>query len=194
MANLKDTDELMKMPQSELIKYLDGINKELFDSDIMPNPKVRYFLAKFGGLIAKLIQGTHLFFPAIVAQSITESGYGRSVPEDSNNYAGIKYAPNLAGVIGFVLADTSEVVNGRKIKVKAKFSKFIDPTAGFKAHIQVLLGDRYKNARLNATSPEEQLRMIAAAGYSTTPANRYASDMRGNIKRARDLSGLSIIN
>jgi len=151
-------------------------------------------LAKFGGFIVKLIKGTNLFFPAMVAQSITESGYGRSVPEGSNNYAGIKYAPKLAGVVGFVLSDTTEVINGRKMYVKQKFSKFINPEAGFAAHIQVLLGDRYKNARLNAKSPEEQLRMIAAAGYSTTPANRYASDMRGNIKRVKDLSGLSIIN
>lgn len=193
MVNVKTKSELAKMPTPDLIKYLENLDDSIYNSYVDADTKVRYFLAKYGSGIAKSIKGTNLFFPAIVAQSILESGYGRKIPKDSNNFGGIKYAPNLAGVIGYVLADTTEVVNGRKIPVKAKFSKFADAESGFRGHVQVLLADRFKNARLKAKSPEEQIKMIAAAGYTTTNPSDYLNSMKGNINRVRDTSGLSII-
>jgi flagellum-specific peptidoglycan hydrolase FlgJ len=194
MPNVKDKAELLKMPQADLIKYCESLDEPTYNGYLDADVKVRYFLAKYGRGIANAIKKTNLFFPAVVAQSITESGYGRRIPTDSNNFGGIKYAPNLAGVIGYVLADTTEVVNGKKIPVKAKFSKFADAESGFKAHVQVLLGDRYKNARLNAKTPEEQIKMIASAGYTTSNPTAYVNSMKGNINRVRNTSGLSIIN
>lgn len=194
MVNVKDSAELLKMPQADLIKYCESLDDASYNGYLSADVKVRYFLAKYGRGVANAIKKTNLFFAAVVAQSITESGYGRKIPTDSNNFAGIKYSPNLAGVVGYVLADTTEVVNGRKIPVKAKFSKFADAESGFKAHVQVLLGDRYKNARLNAKTPEEQIKMIAAAGYTTTNPTGYLNSMKGNINRVRDTTQLSIIN
>lgn len=194
MANVKDKAELLKMPQADLIKYCESLDEATYNEYLDADVKVRYFLAKYGRVIANAIKNTHLFFPAVVAQSITESGYGRKIPADSNNFGGIKYAPNLSGVIGYVLADTTEVINGKKIPVKAKFSKFADAESGFKAHVQVLLADRYKNARLNAKTPEEQIKMIASSGYTTSKPENYLNSMKGNIKRVRETSGLSIIN
>jgi flagellum-specific peptidoglycan hydrolase FlgJ len=193
MAKVKTKSEMAKLSTPDLIKYLESIDDVTYNSYVDADTKVRYFLAKYGVGIARAIKGTNLFFPAIVAQSILESGYGRKIPKDSNNFAGIKYAPNLAGVVGYVLADTTEVVNGKKIFVKAKFSKFADAEAGFRGHIKVLLADRYKNARLNSKSPEEQIVAIAKAGYTTTPSKEYLDSMKGNINRVRDTTQLSII-
>lgn len=194
MPNLKSKNELNALSNTELIKYLESIDKETFNSYIDADTKVRFFLSKFGSGIINAIKGTNLFFPAVVAQSILESGYGRNIPTDSNNFGGIKYNPSLNGVIGYVLSDTAEVVNGRKIIVpNTKFSKFSDVETGFKAHIQVLLSSRYDNAR-KAKSPEEQILLIAKSGYTSTPPNDYLKSMQGNINRVRDKTKIAKVN
>ena len=154
---------------------------------------IKEFTDKYGSAVVKAITNTGLYFPAIIGQSAWESGYGEKIPPNSYNFAGIKYNPKLQGVIGFVEADTSEYINGKKVRVLAKFSKFKDAESGFKAQVQVLMGERYKNARLNAKSPEEQILMIAKAGYTTTPAEKYLNDMRGLIEASRDYSKLGRI-
>jgi flagellum-specific peptidoglycan hydrolase FlgJ len=151
---------------------------------------IKDFVDTYGFGIAKAIANTGLYFPTVVAQSAWESGYGKRIPVGSNNFGGIKYNPALKGVVGYVISDTSEYIGGKKVLVKQKFSKFKDVESGFLAHIQVLMADRYKNARLNAKSPEEQLLMIAKAGYTTTPANKYVSDITPLIEATRDYSKL----
>jgi flagellum-specific peptidoglycan hydrolase FlgJ len=155
--------------------------------------RVKNFIDLYGASVAKSINNTGLYFPAVIAQAAMESGYGDNIPKDSFNFAGIKYNPNLQGVVGYVESDTTEYVGGKKVYVKQKFSKFKDAEAGFNAHVQVLLKDRYKDARLNATSPEEQLLMIAQAGYTTTPAKEYADSMKSIVAAARDYSKLGRI-
>jgi flagellum-specific peptidoglycan hydrolase FlgJ len=149
---------------------------------------IKDFVDTYGFVIAKAIANTGLYFPMVVGQSAWESGYGRKIPAGSNNFGGIKYNPALKGVVGYVEQDTSEFINGKRVFVKQKFSKFKDVESGFLAHIQVLMADRYKNARLNAKSPEEQLLMVAKAGYTTTPAEKYVSDIKPLIEAARDYS------
>jgi flagellum-specific peptidoglycan hydrolase FlgJ len=155
--------------------------------------RVKEFVNKYGTGIAKSIKGTGLFFPAVVGQSALESGYGEKIPLNSNNFGGIKYNPNLIGVIGFVESDTTEYKNGKKVKVKQKFSKFKDVESGFLAHIQVLLGKRYEGARINAKTPQEQILMIAKSGYTTTPADKYLSQMNGIIEAVADLTKIGRI-
>lgn len=153
------------------------------------------FIKDYGKGIAQAIKGTGLFFPTVVAQKALESGWGQSgLTKEANNFGGIKYAPSLPGVIGYVTKDTTEYIKGKPRKVQAKFSKFKDVESGIRATITVLLGDRYKNARLNATTPEEQVLMIAKAGYTTTPAQKYLSSLQGIIEATQDLTGLGRIN
>ena len=52
---------------------------------------------------------------------------------------------------------------------------------------------RYTSARFDAKSPEEQILMIAKAGYTTTPAQKYLNDMKPLIEAARDISKLGRI-
>ena len=145
------------------------------------------FIKDYGKGIAQAIRGTGLFFPAIVAQKALESGWGTSgLTKEANNFGGIKYNPNIHEA--FVVSDTSEVVKGKKVRVpNVKFAKFTDPTEGIKKHFQVLMADRYKNARLNAKSPEEQIKMLVQAGYSTMNPTAYVNLMKGNISRVRKL-------
>lgn len=194
MSNVKSCSEMKTMPQKSLVAYLESLDDDTYNSYVCADAKVRYFIIKYGSGIVNSIKGTNLFFPAVVAQSILESGYGRKIPKDSNNFAGIKYSPNLEGVIGYVEADTTEKVRGVKVRVKAKFSKFKDVESGFKAHIQVLMGDRYAFARNNTKSPEEQIIEIAKAGYTSTPPKEYLNAMKGNIDRVRDMTKIARVS
>lgn len=152
------------------------------------------FVDRYGAGIAKAITDTNLFFPAVVAQKALESGWGRSaLTREAFNFGGIKYAPSLAGVVGFVTKDTTEFIKGKKVVIPQKFSKFKDVESGIKATIQVLMGSRYADARNKAKTAEEQVLMIARAGYTTTPANQYLSKLKGIIEATQDYTGLGRI-
>jgi flagellum-specific peptidoglycan hydrolase FlgJ len=152
------------------------------------------FIKTYGVGIANAIKGTGLFFPAVVAQSSYESGYGKRIPTGSNNFGGIKYNASLPGVVGYITADTTEYKNGKKVNTTAKFSKFKDVESGFRAHVQVLLLDRYKKARLTAKTPEDQILEIAKAGYTTTNPIKYLNSMKGIIEASRDISKIGRIS
>lgn len=156
--------------------------------------RTKKFVDTYGKGIALAIRGTGLFFPTIVAQKALESGWGESeLTKTANNFGGIKYNPNLSGVTGYVLRDTTEYVNGKKVSVKQKFSRFKDVESGIRATIQVLMSDRYKAARLNAKTPEDQVLLIARAGYTTTPPAKYLAALQGIIEATQDYSGLGRI-
>lgn len=156
--------------------------------------KTKWFIDTYGAGIAKAIKGTNLFFPAIVAQKALESGWGQSsLTTLHNNWGGIKCAPQLEGATGCIKMDTTEVKNGVKYKTKQSFTKFADTASGIKAVTQVLMADRYKNARNNAKTAKEQVLMIAQAGYTTTPPSKYLASMNSIIEAAQDYKGLGRI-
>lgn len=188
---VKSTSEMKNMTNDQLVTYLNGLSKSYFNSYVDADTKVRYFIYLYGDGIARGVKGTGLFFSAITALKILESGYGRNIPLNSFNFGGVKYNPNIHE--DFVLSDTSEIVNGKRVFVKAKFAKFKNAEDGIKKNIAVLLGDRYKKARTNARSPEEQIKMIAQAGYTTTPSTQYLKLMQGNIDRVRKKTGFGRI-
>ena len=157
--------------------------------------RTKKFVDTYGRGIALAIKGTGLFFPTVVSQKALESGWGESeLTRTANNFGGIKYNPNLQGVIGSITRDTTEYIKGKKVIVPQKFSRFKDVESGIRATIQVLLADRYKNARLLAKTPEEQVLMIAKAGYSTAPPQKYLAALQGIIEATQDYAKLGRIS
>lgn len=152
------------------------------------------YLNKYGDAIARSIADTGIYFPAIVAQSALESGWGKSgLTAQANNFGGIKYNPNLPGVVGKVTKMTNEFVKGKKVSVAQDFSRFATPEDGFRAHVQVLLKERYKDALKNSSSPEDQILRIARSGYTTTPPQTYLDHLKGIINSTRDVTGIGRI-
>jgi hypothetical protein len=94
---------------------------------------------------------------------------------------------NLKGVVGFVVADTTEYVNGKKVNMKQKFSKFATVEDGIAGYVNVLKAPRYAKA-LQAKTPYEQLLEIAKAGYSTNDPKAYANSIYPLVEAARDIS------
>jgi flagellum-specific peptidoglycan hydrolase FlgJ len=183
MANRTKSD-YDKMTNDELVAIIDPMNSSQF-SFVDVDTKVRYFLYKFGTAFADAIKGTNLFFAGVVAQSIAESGYGKStLASKANNFAGVKYIASLHPA--FFETNTKEVVKGKTITVTAKFAKFPTALDGVKNHIETLMKPRYEKARLNAKTPEEQIRMIVEAGYASLSPTKYVDIIRGNIKRIQN--------
>jgi flagellum-specific peptidoglycan hydrolase FlgJ len=188
---VKTKTEMQNMTNDQLVAYLNGLSVLDYSTKIDADTKVRYFIYLYGDGIARGLKGTGLFFSAITALKIFESGYGRLIPPNSFNFGGVKYNPKIHE--DFVLADTSEIVNGKRIFIKDKFAKFKDAEDGIKKNIAILLGNRYKKARLDARSPEEQIKMIVKSGYSTMSPNEYLKRMQGIIDRVRKKTGFGRI-
>jgi len=156
--------------------------------------KTKWFVDTYGDGIAKAIRGTNLYFPTVVAQKALESGWGESsLAKNDFNFGGIKCAPSLAGVVGCVTKDTTEYIGGKKRYVKRSFSKFKDVEAGIRATVEVLMKDRYADARNKATSAKDQVLRIAKAGYTTTPATKYLDSLSGILEATQDYTGLGRI-
>jgi flagellum-specific peptidoglycan hydrolase FlgJ len=154
----------------------------------------RKYIKDYGSYLIKAISNTGLYFPAVVAQSAVESGWGKSgLTTQGFNFGGVKYNPNLKGVVGVISRDTTEYIKGKKVSIVQKFSKFKDVESGINGYVNVLLAQRYTKARLDAKSPEEQIKMLVQAGYSTTPPDLYLKGVQSIIDAARDLSGLGRI-
>ena len=156
--------------------------------------RTKKFVDTYGRGVALAIKGTGLFFTTVIAQKALESGWGESeLTKQANNFGCIKYNPNLSGVIGSITKDTVEYVKGKKVFIKQKFSRFKDVESGIRATITVLMLDRYKNARLQAKTPEEQVLMIAKAGYTTAPPAKYLAALQGIIEATQDYAKLGRI-
>lgn len=154
------------------------------------------FIDKYGKAIASAIRGTGLFFPAVVAQKALESGYGRSeLASKYNNFGGIKNFGSLPGA-GSVMLDTTEIKNGVRIKVKQPFATYPDPVAAFVSYVNILKDPKKKYIQYNvftAPSPEEQIRRMVKAGYSTQSPDMYLKGLQSIIDAARDYSKLGRI-
>jgi len=175
MANVKTKSDYDKMTNDQLVAYLDKLDKATFNAYVDADTKVRYFVDKYGATFIKAIKGTNLFLSGVIAQSILESGYGRSNQSvNANNFAGVKYNKNIHSAY-WTGGDGT------------KWAKWNTPEEGINNHIQVLLADRYKNARLNSKSPEEQIKNFVKAGYDTISPTLYLSKIKGNISRVRKL-------
>jgi len=156
--------------------------------------KAKWFVDKYGDGISKAIRGTNLYFPAVVALKVVESGWGKSdLTQKDFNFGGIKCNRNLEGVIGCREWTTNEYIKGKKVSVKRSFSIFKDVESGIRGTIQVMLLPRYKEARDKATSPRDQIIRLVNAKYSTTPAEKYADKIQDIMDAVQDYSGLGRI-
>jgi len=108
----------------------------------------------------------------LAAQCILETGWGRSIPTDIHSE---KFSYNLFGIKGegtngSVSVYTYEYVNGKKIKIIAKFRAYNDYAESFIDYGNLILGaKRYKEAVINKGDAEKYIYEIWKAGYATDP-------------------------
>lgn len=115
-----------------------------------------------------------------LAQWALESGYGKSMPDGSNNPFGIKA---LAGQPS-VTAWTTEVVNGKLVKVREPFRVYSSMGEAFIKHSELLgTGRRYAPARKFLNEPDRFADALTGV-YATDL--KYGSKLK-SIMRTNDL-------
>lgn len=126
-----------------------------------------------------LYQKYNVFASITIAQCALESGWGQSVPVGSNNYFGIKWTPDYTG--GYVESWTHEVVNGKRISVKARFRVYKNIYDSLHDHAKFLLENpRYKPV-LNSSNGIEAAKQLQVCGYATD--TNYANLLIGLINQ-----------
>ncbi|MBO4645383.1 MAG: glucosaminidase domain-containing protein [Bacteroidales bacterium] len=116
------------------------------------------FLNRYAQECVDACQGTGIFPSVTIAQAIVESGWGNSTP--GNNLFGIvahnQYSPYWKG----------EYITANDNGNTRKFRKYATTADSIKDHTYFLQKNgRYAKA-LAASTPEEQARELAAAGYA----------------------------
>lgn len=106
-----------------------------------------------------------------IAQAALESNWGRSgLTQRANNLFGMKGT----GPAGSVTMQTTEVVNGRPVKVDAAFRAYRDWNESVADYTALLSGNK-RYAKVPRTDGKSAARAVAAAGYATDP--KYADKL-----------------
>jgi flagellum-specific peptidoglycan hydrolase FlgJ len=144
--------------------------------------RTKLFIKKFGKDIAKAIQGTGLYFEAVVGQKCGESAYGTSsLATKSNNFGGIRNFGSLKGAIGTTASG---------------YAIFQTPYDCFQSYVDTLKSPTKKYTSMGvfrATSPEEQIIKIVESGYAQTPPKAYLANCKSAIDATKEICPLGKI-
>ena len=135
--------------------------------------KPQEFLDRYAMECVDACEGTGIFPSVTIAQAAIESSWGKN--PIGNNLFGIhahkQYSPYWNGE--YVEATD----NGRP----AKFRKYASTADSIKDHTYFLEHNGRYAAALKATTPEEQCRLLKAAGYAESDS--YATDLISIINK-----------
>ena len=155
---------------------------------------IKTFLQQHNDDIMNAIVDTGLYFPAVVAQLSVESANGTSdLAAKYNNYGGVK-----GNADNGVRMDTTETNNNTPteayFKVYPNFQHFM------RDYVGNLQTPRYINGGelggiFEATSPEDQIKRMASAGYSTMTPSVYLkkTGIQDRINATRELLPFGLI-
>lgn len=118
---------------------------------------------------AKSAAGNSGVFPeTILAAAIVESNTGKSMLSSKyNNFFGIKAGSNWKG--RSVNVKTKEYYNNTPTTITDTFRVYSSPAASFKDYVNFLSKNQRYNKALKAKNFQEQILLIASAGYATAP-------------------------
>ena len=128
------------------------------------------YIATMGPIAQADYSRTNVFASVTLAQSIIESGWGKSgLTQQANNMFGIKCSSNWDGEC--INMATGEYGSGGYYMINDAFRKYNSIEASVSDHSQFLIeNSRYSDAgAFTATSYAEQIRAIHRAGYATAP-------------------------
>lgn len=116
----------------------------------------------------------------IIAQAIIESGWGLSgLTKKANNLFGMKTGRGWTGE--YIILPTSEFINGKWIRVEAKFRKYTSWENSIIDHTNLLFkAKRYKNL-IGEKDYKMACKKIHDDGYATSP--NYATTLKNIIEQ-----------
>lgn len=116
----------------------------------------------------------------IVAQAALESGWGKHIPDSSNNLFGIKTGSSWQG--DQTVKETQEFIAGRWITERASFRAYPSLTEGLNDYAQFIQKPRYADAVGN---PSGYFEALQEGGYATDP--NYAQKARSVLTQVEAL-------
>ena len=134
--------------------------------------------------IIMLTGKTNLFPEVVLSQALLESSRGGIMPGSTLakvyfNLFGMK-ATGATPSYQIVNLKTKEFVKGEEVTTYQKFKRYNNPLDSITDYINLITkSPRYANA-LKATTAEEQIKLIAAAGYATSPS--YSKAVTGILR------------
>lgn len=129
----------------------------------------------------------------MLGQAAHETGWGKHTirdaqGRDSNNFFGIKAGANWSGPV--TVATTTEVIDGRAMKVQARFRAYASPEESFRDYAR-LIGNspRYAGVMQARGDAQSFAQNLQKAGYATDP--QYADKLGRVINTTLRLQRLS---
>lgn len=159
-------------------------------------PHVQQFILKHDAAAKSAQAATGIPASFMIAQAAHESGWGKReiLNKDgtsSHNIFGIKAGANWTGKVAEV--QTTEFIDGKAVKVMAKFRSYGSHEEAFKDYARLLgSNDRYRDvvAKANTGSAEGFAKGLQKAGYATDPeyANKLARTINTTMRVQRALA------
>ena len=168
------------------IDYAKLVNDEISHSNAAAS-KTQEFIDKHKNDVIRATEGTGLFPSVKMAQMIIESSWGKGITaKEANNYFGIKADKGWTG--------NKKLFNTPRDAKKQNYFR-VYPTAldSIKDHTKFLqVNSRYpKGGVFSATTPEQQIRAIAKAGYAEAGKYDEAIIKLINAYNLKSLDGVS---
>lgn len=135
------------------------------------------FFSKYKDDAIKIQKETGVPASLILAQAALESGYGNSAP--GNNFFGVKGSGNA----GSQRLMTTEVVNGREVRVQQNFRAYKTPADSFRDHARLISESPYYKGVMKAAKTGDAYAVAKAIGdspYATDP--NYGNKIKNIIK------------
>lgn len=176
IVGLAERFRQMSASEGDLCEY--GGNTQ---ASIFMNMTTEEYINTMGPIAQADYSRTGIFASVTLAQSIIESGWGKSgLTQKANNMFGIKCSSNWSGEC--INMDTGEYGSGGYYVINSAFRKYDSIEASVSDHSLFFKeNSRYGDAGvLTATDYATQIRAIHQAGYATAPD--YSSTIIDTIK------------
>lgn len=105
-------------------------------------------------------------YPVIIAQSIIESGWGKSTLAHKNNFFGLKCGRYWSGK-SVTLPTKEEIVKGKFTTICDAFRVYDTPADGVKGYCEFLMARRYSNLK-DIVDNETYINLLCKDGYATS--------------------------
>ncbi len=141
--------------------------------------KAQDFVQAHSAAAEKVAAETGIPAAFMLGQAAHETGWGkRSIRDDqgrdSNNLFGIKAGANWTGPV--TVATTTEVIDGRAVKVKARFRAYASPEESFRDYAKLISSSpRYAGVMQARGDAQSFAQNLQKAGYATDP--QYADKL-----------------
>lgn len=168
--------ELVKVPTA-VKAYQKGLKEKIVLGG-KTRPDHQAFIQSIARHAQEIEETTGIPASVTIAQAIIESGWGKSLLSEANNFFGIKGR----GPAGSISVNVYEYINGQRVRVNSHFRKYNSLIESFQDHARVISeSPRYKKAMQLVDDPKSFVRELKRAGYATNP--RYADIIIGIMER-----------